>query len=311
MSHGASYSIGDFDIGCREIDVVGYERVSRADCRYARSGMKSGFSEIGQSLRVRCYLVAYALELTFAQSGEVFSFGPRGRFFIEVNRDAEFLPHPLAALSRKAYAIVHRHARDRDEGDHVGCAHAGMFARVTIEVYEFCGLARGSQSRCDYSFGRGDESDDRAIMVGVGLAIEQHGSGRGSYGCDYFSDDFRAAAFAEVRYAFDYVSHSLEKVSLTLCHSKIGVLPDIRSVKSQNDVVFRDARFDQFIGYTVLCAVSLNPDFILDDVDMNEYAVNSSGILPSDGHDQITIILTIEDRLVLNISVGISNADIL
>ena len=82
-----------------------------------------------------------------------------------------------------------------------------MFALVVVEVDELFGHPRAAECRLDDQFGRAGKGDDSAVVVGVGLAIEQPDAWDNGDGFDDAVDDLRAAAFAEVGDAFDDLLH--------------------------------------------------------------------------------------------------------
>jgi hypothetical protein len=63
---------------------------------------------------------------------------------------------------------------------------AGMFVQVDQFGCYFCSGDCG----IDYEFGFGYESNDRAVVIGIRLVIEQDGSGHGFDGGDNLVDDF-------------------------------------------------------------------------------------------------------------------------
>ncbi len=75
-------------------------------------------------------------------------------------------------------------------------------------------------------------------------------------------------------------------------------------------MVFGNAGLLQLSGNAVFRAVALNPNFAVDDVEMNETAMNAA-IVPSEAHDQVMIVGAIKDCLIMNVSVRVANVRIL
>ena len=83
------------------------------------------------------------------------------------------------------------------------------------------------------------------------------------------------------------------------------MLPDVSRMESQHNVVLRNTGFDQVTRNPLLCAIALNPQFAIDDVNMDEAAVDPFVVFPPYCHEHVTIRLAVKDCLRLQASVGI------
>src|SRR2546427_13279044 len=104
-------------------------------------------------------------------------------------------------------AVVQRDAADRDERDHVGRADAGMLASVGGKVDSVEGLF--SRPKCGFAdgFGRSDEGQDAAVVIGVALAVQHDDAGDSLNGVDQRVNGLGLPAFAEVGDALDKTIH--------------------------------------------------------------------------------------------------------
>ena len=66
-----------------------------------------------------------------------------------------------------------RHARDGNEGHHIGGADARVRALVLVQVDQLRGLADAAQRRFAHTFAGAHKRDHRTVVVGVHLLIEQ------------------------------------------------------------------------------------------------------------------------------------------
>lgn len=91
----------------------------------------------------------------------------------------------------------------------------------------------------------------------------------------------------------------------------IGVLPDIWGMKAEDDMVFRDTRAFELVSDTLFGSIALDPHFVSDDIDVNDYAVDAPLAIESEGEEQVAIVFPIEHGFALEIAVGIWNCRIL
>ncbi len=65
-----------------------------------------------------------------------------------------------------------------------------------------------------------------------------------------------------------------------------GVMAQLARMPGQNDILLRDARRHQLVGYGAVAPVVLNPYLIADDVDVNHRTVNALDAVPA--HMQVS-----------------------
>ncbi len=99
--------------------------------------------------------------------------GRCGGGFVEIDGNFEAFPDFAADVFGERDAILDGDAFDRNEGNYVGGAKAGMRAGMSGEVDEFGGFTHSAQGGLGNDFGFAGESDDTTIVVGVAFAIEQ------------------------------------------------------------------------------------------------------------------------------------------
>src|SRR5258706_6844828 len=95
-----------------------------------------------------------------------------------------------------------------------------------------------------------------------------------------------------------------------LCNRELCALADFGRAKREDNVVLGDPGVNEVPRDAVFSAVALNPDFSLANVHMHKTAMHSPYPFPSNQHQQIVIPLSVEDRLNLDISIGIGNLGI-
>ena len=128
-AHGLGDFLGDIDVGRVEEDVVGDQKLARADHRRARRGMHARLAKIRTARGVGGDLGADAFELAAANILQALAFRSSGGGLVEINGNLKALPDLLADVVRHGHAVFDRDAVDRDERNDVGCAHARMRAR--------------------------------------------------------------------------------------------------------------------------------------------------------------------------------------
>ena len=83
------------------------------------------------------------------------------------------------------------------------------------------------------------------------------------------------------------------------------MLPDISRMESQHNVVFCNACLHEVIGNPLLCAIALNPQFAINNVNMEKATVDPFVVFPTKRHQRITVRRAIKYRFKLNMPVGI------
>ncbi len=82
----------------------------------------------------------------------------------------------------------------------------------------------------------------------------------------------------------------------------IRILANRRRVEGQHNVLARDARLDQLLGYAAFNAVVLDVDFAVADVDVEDGAVDAIFPIPTRVHHFVMVTSFIIDRFDINIS---------
>src|SRR5580704_4311637 len=133
--------------------------------------MNARVAKVGFACRVGPYFIADPLELSLPDRGKVFTLRTGGGLFVKVDRNGQFLPHPLAALTSKPNAVLHCHSLNRDEGDDVGCTHPRVLSSMVVQIYQLsrgCGARKG---RIDGPFRLSHERYHGSVMVWVRFTI--------------------------------------------------------------------------------------------------------------------------------------------
>jgi hypothetical protein len=84
-----------------------------------------------------------------------------------------------------------------------------------------------------------------------------------------------------------------------------------RRLEGQHDAVLRDSGLEQFGGHPMLQSVALDPQLPVDDIDVDEAAVDTLLLVPTDVHQDIPIAGPVEDGLGLDVPVGVGNLGVL
>ena len=126
-AHRLGNLLGDGHVGRVQEDVVGHQRLARADHRGSGGWVHARLAEVGFAGGVGGDLVANALELAAANVFKILPFGRGGGGLVEINRNRE-PPGDLGAdVLGHGHAVFNRDAVDGDEGNHIGrrpCAGA-------------------------------------------------------------------------------------------------------------------------------------------------------------------------------------------
>ena len=125
--------------------------------------------------------VQQRFELAAANVLQVGALGTARGGFVEVDRDLQLVPDLGAEALGELDALFEGDAFDGDEGHHVGRADARVRALLGGEIDQRDGLLHRAEGGSGHGGGRTDEGEDAAIVIGIGLAIQQDhlGNGRG------------------------------------------------------------------------------------------------------------------------------------
>ena len=189
-----------------DVHVVGDQEVARARARGSPLRHELGRAVVGRPLRLpdplRDRLVLPRPDL-LERAAVV---GPR-RVAVEVDGDAQLGGRPPAELVREGHAVVHRHARHRNEGADVHRADPGVLALLRPHVDPEAADARGGERALDHGRGLSDEGVDGAVRGRAGVHVEQGAPGRRPDRVGDRVDHGPVAALREVRHALDELSH--------------------------------------------------------------------------------------------------------
>jgi hypothetical protein len=133
--------------------------------------------------------------------------GRARRLFVQIHGQPEAPRHLLADGARERHAVRHRRPFDRHEGHDVHRAQARMFSLVRAQVDA---LERALEEGEDGGGQRGEvagEGEHAAVVVAVGLRVEDAHAGDLLDGRDHGVDDLRPAPLADVRHALDDLEH--------------------------------------------------------------------------------------------------------
>jgi hypothetical protein len=80
------------------------------------------------------------------------------------------------------------------------------------------------------------------------------------------------------------------------------VLANFRNAVAQDDVLGGNAGVVQLVGQSFFGPVVLDPDFVADEVNVGELAVDSLLAAPTDLDDQVVVVVSVKNRLELNLA---------
>jgi hypothetical protein len=86
-------------------------------------------------------------------------------------------------------------------------------------------------------------------------------------------------------------------------HRETGVVPNPARVKAEHDVFARDARRDKLLRDRLRCAVVLNPNFAIDNVNVHDRPMHAARLVPAYVHHFIVVLFAVHNRLSLDLSV--------
>ena len=182
LAHGASLlahvkrnGVGTARGGRIEVEVHGNQEIARADGRGTRACdtlVVGTRPEVGRRLLV-CKLLGQRLVLAGTADGQVAPLGREGGRLVAIGRDVQFVGDALGQLARQRGALLERDARDGDQRQHVGGAHAGVRPLVFAHVDQLGGPLHALERRLDDRLGRPDEGYDRAVGRLARIDVEQ------------------------------------------------------------------------------------------------------------------------------------------
>ena len=196
------------DVGRVQVDIISNQKFARAHHRRAGSRVEGVFAEVGPPIGIRLYLLAHAFELPLADVLKISPLRPARRGLVKKGRDLKAPPGSFRHLLGDAHAIVKRHAEDRDKGDDVGRSQPRVRALLMIQINQVSSLANAAQGGLADGLARPGQGDDRAVVVGVHLLVEQVNLRHGEHGLDNRLHFGFVPAFAEVWNAFDDGLHN-------------------------------------------------------------------------------------------------------
>jgi hypothetical protein len=172
-THGFGDFLGDLDVGRIQEDVVGNEKLARAYDRGSGRGMHARLAEIGLARGIGRYFGADAFELAAANILQVLAFGSGRGGFVKVDRDLETFRDLGSDVARHGHAVFDGDAVDRNKGHDIGCSHARVRTLVFGEIDQLGGLPYPANGGFLNGFTLADQGDDRAVVVGIHLAVEE------------------------------------------------------------------------------------------------------------------------------------------
>src|ERR1035437_8394313 len=106
--------------------------------------MHARLTEIGHAGRVGGNFVANAVELAATNVLKILPLGRGGGGFVKIDRNLEALPDFGSDVPGHGDAVFESDAIDRDKGNDIGRAHAGVSAMVLGKVDKFLSLAHAA-----------------------------------------------------------------------------------------------------------------------------------------------------------------------
>jgi hypothetical protein len=154
-----------------------------------------------RSLVRRAIRLADVLEQFFEASLAYFfqlaAFGPKCRFGVVIDRDAQLFPQPRAERMGKLNTDAHREIGKGNEGHNVSGAHAWMLTAMMSQVDPFGGDVSPGHRRIDHEARLGDEGDHHPVVRGISLHVD-HAGARGLDRIRDLGDHLQSAPLGEV-----------------------------------------------------------------------------------------------------------------
>jgi len=193
---------GGGNVGLFEMDVVGDEEAAGSYGAGTGGFVKFGAADVGATGGIAAGRVAEAFELALADVFEQDAVGTGCGCSVEVDGNAVAAPDEEARLAGEDGALGEGCSADRDEGDDVGGADAGVDATLLREVDEFGSLACSADCGFDDARGSAGYGDDGAVVGPVEGPVQQ-ANAFDLHGGDDLADLGGVGAFREVGDAFD------------------------------------------------------------------------------------------------------------
>jgi hypothetical protein len=125
-----------------------------------------------------------------------------GGFLIKINRDCQLICHALPQPARHLHAFHHGHAGNRYKGDHVRRANPRVLTLMLLQVNQLGGFGNRGKGGGFNRRGFSHKSQNGAVMVQVGMAVQNPHAGHSLNSRDNLVHHLRAAGFRKVWDAF-------------------------------------------------------------------------------------------------------------
>ena len=171
--------------------------------------MDLALAEVGSPVRLQ-QLLGHALELALAAGSQVAALRTGGGVLIQEGGDLQLVPDALAQALGHLHALLNGHVLGLgDQGDHVGGAHALVLALVVVHVDALGGDLGQLEGDLLDGLGGADQGEHAAVVVAVGLGVEQGAAGHALGGLNegVISSLVLLLAAAEVRDTLYQSSH--------------------------------------------------------------------------------------------------------
>ena len=168
--------LGDLNVAGLEVAVERDERHTGADGGDAGGGVDLALAVVGRPLGLQ-ELLGHTLELALAAGGKVAALRTGGAVLIQEGGDLQLVPDALSDALGHLDGFLHGHVHLGDEGDDVGRAHALVLAVVLVHVDALGGDLRELEGDLLDGLGGADQGEHAAVVVAVGLGVEQGAAG--------------------------------------------------------------------------------------------------------------------------------------
>jgi SAM-dependent methyltransferase len=192
----------DLDIVCPEVDVEGDQRATRADDHTPGPRVQAWRAVVGCELAP----VDSALQLVGTAAPEEGGAASRGRIAVEENRQLELLADTLGEPTRCCAGATVVPALHGNNGNDVGRADPWVRAGVVAQVDPAARARDRREQRIDEIRIVCDHCEDGAIVVGVGMDVENVGTSgeRRAQRCERLG----VSTLREVRHRFERQLHA-------------------------------------------------------------------------------------------------------
>src|SRR5208283_3933079 len=200
-THGLRDLLRDVDVGRIQENVVGNQKLARADDGGSGRGMDARLAEIGLARGVGRNVGTDAFELTAANVLQVLTLGRGCGGFIEIDGDLKAFCDLGSYVAGHGYAVFDSDAVDWYEGHYVGCAHTRVRTLMFGEIDQLGGLPHAANGSFLNGIALAYQGNDATVVVGIHLAVEEIDAGN-LHGFDNGVNFGRVAAFGKIRNAF-------------------------------------------------------------------------------------------------------------